>query len=85
MLILICLLLTWYRIAIFARVLLSWFPMNPNGLMATATGFLYVITDPVIMPVRRMLPPLRLGSVGLDLSPIIAIVAISIVNRLLCG
>ncbi len=80
----ICQLLMLYLLAIFARILLSWFPMNPNGVMATITGFVYTITDPPIMPLRRRIPPLRIGSVALDLSAIIVIVAIQILRRIIC-
>ena len=78
-----CLLLQLYLLAVFARVLLSWFPFDPHGTMATVAGFLYVVTDPLIMPLRSRLPPLRLGTLAIDLSPVIAIIAISLVRRLL--
>ena len=59
MLWILCLLLQLYALAIFGRVLLSWFPLNPHGAMATMAGFLYTVTDPVMKPVRRMLPARR--------------------------
>lgn len=81
---LFCLALQLYLIAVFARVLLSWFPFRNDGAMATITGFLYTITDPLIGPLRRRLPMLRLDRVALDLSPIIVIVAILFVRSALC-
>ena len=80
----VCGLLTLYTLAILARVLLSWFPFNPAGLMATVAGFVYTVTDPVMNRLRRMLPPARFGGVALDFSPIVAIFGIMIVQRLLC-
>lgn len=74
----VCIFLQLYLIAIFVRIVLSWFPLDPNGLMATVAGFLYMITDPLLGPLRRAIPPLRLGSVLLDLSPIIVIVGLSV-------
>ncbi len=82
---LFCLALNLYLIAVFARVLLSWFPFRGDGAMATITGFLYMITDPLIGPLRRRLPMLRLGGIALDLSPIVVIIAISFVRRALCA
>ncbi len=81
---LICLLLQLYLLVIFGRVLLSWFPLDPNGLMATVGGFLHLLTDPVIRPVQRSLPPLRLGGFALDLSAIVVIVAILFLQRIVC-
>jgi YggT family protein len=51
-------------IAIFVRVVFSWispYPRNPIHRLA------YDITEPVLQPVRRLLPP----TMGLDLSPMI--------------
>ena len=79
----ICQLLTLYLFAIFGHVLLSWFPLNPNGAMATVAGFLIAVTDPVMRPVRRMLPALRLGGMALDLSPMVVIFGIVILRGLL--
>ena len=80
----VCSLLTLYMLAILARVLLSWFPFNPHGFMATVAGLVYTVTDPVMNRLRRMLPPARFGGVALDFSPIVAIFGIMIVQRLLC-
>lgn len=81
---LVCLLLQLYLLVIFGRVLLSWFPLDPNGLMATVGGFLHLLTDPVIRPVQRSLPPLRLGGFALDLSAIVVIVAILFLQSIVC-
>ena len=81
----ICLLLQLYLFAIFGRVLLSWFPLNPNGAMATVAGFLYTVTDPVMNRVRRVLPAARFGGMALDFSPVIVIFGITILRRIICG
>ena len=81
----ICLLLQLYLFAIFGRVLLSWFPLNPNGAMATVAGFLYTVTDPVMKRVRRVLPAARFGGMALDFSPVVVIFGITILLRIICG
>ena len=80
----VCLLLNLYLFAIFGRVLLSWFPLNPHGAMATAAGFLITVTDPVMKRVRRMLPAARFGGMALDFSPIIVIFGIVLLRGILC-
>jgi len=79
----LCLLLQFYVLAIFGRVLLGWFPFNPDGAMATVAGFLYAVTDPVMKPVRRMLPAARFGGMALDFSPVIVIFGIFFLQRIL--
>lgn len=85
MLWLICVPLNLYLFAIFGRVLLSWFPLNPHGAMATVAGFLITVTDPVMRRVRQILPAARFGGMALDFSPVIVIFGIIILQRLLRG
>ena len=43
--------------------------------------FLRMATEPVLAPVRRLLPPWKTG--GLDLSPVIVLIAIQFVERVI--
>ncbi|HEY1633656.1 MAG TPA: YggT family protein [Acidimicrobiales bacterium] len=72
-----------YVIVIFARVILSWFPITPGTPLASAARLLYAVTEPVLGPIRRVLPPMRMGGMGLDLSPIIVLIGIQIISRAL--
>jgi YggT family protein len=68
-------LLNLYLLAIFARIILSWFPINPGSPVATVAGVLYSITEPVLGPIRNVLP-----SIGMfDLSPMVVIFAVRLV------
>lgn len=67
-------LLQLYLLAIFGRIILSWFPISPGGPIASIASFLYSITEPVLGPVRNLLP--RIGMI--DLSPIVVILGIQI-------
>ncbi len=78
----ICTLLNIYAFLLFVRLLLSWFP-NPPEWARPVYGFLYAITDPVLRLVRPLLPPLRVGMMALDLSPILIFIAIQVVVAIL--
>lgn len=82
--ILVCWALSLYLVFVFARILLSWFPLDPSGAMATVAGFLFTVTDPVLGPLRRAIPPVRLGAAALDLSPLIVILGIYILRGIVC-
>lgn len=82
---LVCPLLTTYMLVIFGRILLSWFPVAPGGLMAGVQSFAYMLTEPVLGPLRRMLPAVGFGGMGLDLSPIIVVIALRILMGAICG
>ncbi|MEQ8841290.1 MAG: YggT family protein [Acidimicrobiales bacterium] len=81
---LLCFALTIYVVLILVRIVLTWFPLDPDGAMATVAGLLFILTDPVLGPLRRVLPPVRLGSVALDLSPIVALIGIQILQGFIC-
>lgn len=72
---LLCLLATLYVVALLVRIVLSWFPLDRGGPMASLADALARITDPVLVPVRRVLPPLG----PIDLSPFVVLLAIQIV------
>lgn len=83
---LLCLLPTLYLIIVFARILLSWFPIPPDGALASIFSVLYTLTEPLLGPIRRALPPVAMGGMGLDLSPIIVIFALQFfITPLLCS
>ena len=80
----LCYLLGLYALVLIVRVVLSWFPINPNGMGATVAGFIYLATDPVLVPLRRVMPALRIGSVGLDLAPMALFFLITLVRSFIC-
>lgn len=82
---LVCSLLNLYLILLFARIILSWFPASPGGAMAQIFSFLYTVTEPVLGPVRRAIPPIGMGGMGFDLSPIIVIFGVQILERAVFG
>jgi len=70
-----------------ARFVLDWVQMlarnwRPRGLVAVLCEGLYSVTDPPLRAVRGVIPPLRLGAVMLDLSPMILIIAIYILQAI---
>lgn len=82
----LCIVAQLYFFVLLGRILLSWFPVQPGGIVASIFSFLYSITEPVLGPIRRLLPPVAMGGMGLDLSPIIVIFALQLfIAPLLCG
>lgn len=61
--------------AVIARSLLSWFPVDQNS---TVYQVLWRVTEPIIEPIRRVLP----SSGMLDMSPMVAIMALIVLSYL---
>lgn len=86
---LISTLLLLFELILIARVALDWIGVlaAPSGraaapLVGVRTA-LHRVTEPVLAPVRRKLPPLRLGGVSLDLSVTLVLVAVIVLRSVL--
>ena len=75
----ISLLLQAYIVVIFVRVILSWFPIAPDSPFAAVYRFVYALTEPVLGPIRRVMPGVGVGGMGLDLSPIIVLLGLQLI------
>ena len=73
------LLFTVLSLAVIARALLSWF--DP-GFRFPISQMLVDLTEPIIGPIRRIVPPL--GGM-IDISPIIALVLLQVISRVVIG
>jgi len=84
-------LIIWIAIVLLlARFVLEWVQLlarqwRPRGVVMILCEGIYSATDPPLRAVRRVVPPLRLGQLALDLSPMILLFALwillSIVER----
>ncbi len=72
-------LINFYNILIIVYCLLTWIPMNPNGLLADIGAVLDGIVGPYLNFFRRIMPPMG----GIDFSPVIAVLALTFIERLL--
>ena len=81
----VCLALQLYVYVLFARVIFSWFPVSPGSALEGVYDFLRMVTEPLLGPLRRALPPLRIGGMGLDLSPLVALIGIQILHGIICS
>jgi YggT family protein len=69
---------------IIASILFSWFPGYPSStFMQAIYDAVRAVTNPILWPIRSRIPMLQLGGFGIDLSPIIAILGLSIARSLL--
>ncbi len=64
----------FYEIVIIVRIVLSWVPHNVHH---PAAVFLYKITEPVLAPVRRVIPSIG----GIDVSPIVVFIGLHVIGN----
>ena len=76
-------LLTVLYFAIFIRVILSWLPLDEDGPFVS---FVYLVTDPIILPIRALLERMGLfQNSPIDFSTLIAMILVMLVQTLIGG
>jgi YggT family protein len=85
----LCVLLSVYWIILLTRIILSWaisLGWRPpySGPLRTILDLINAVTDPVLRPLRALMPPIRAGGMGLDLSPLIAFVILFVLRSVFC-
>ena len=76
--------LIWlYVWVIIIAALLSWFPARPDGALVGVQRVLARLTEPVLRPLRAIIPRPNVGGMGIDLSPLVAVLLLTIVNNVI--
>lgn len=75
-----------YFILIFANIILSFVPRMPFSLWSQAIiNFIRETTDPYINIFRRILRPIGSGPIAIDLSPMVAIIVLMLLDGIIVG
>lgn len=78
----ICAFLRVFMLVLVARALMSWFPPPAaGGVIAQLQRVLFDVTEPVLAPLRRVIPPAGM----FDLSFLVLFFALVLVQQAVCG
>jgi len=81
--------LLWAYLAILmVRAVLSFVPLfvrdwQPRGVALVIAEFVYTLTDPPLRFMRRIIPPIRIGSTSWDLGFLVLFLGLSIIQRMI--
>jgi len=64
-----------YVLILLLRALLSWFPYNPNSPLNPVRRVIFTLTEPVLAPFRRIIPPIGM----LDISFLVAFIVVQVI------
>jgi len=78
---LVCTLITLFIVVLFARAVLSWFPVQSGTFLAQVSDVLRVLTDWAVVPLRRVIPPAGM----FDLSFMVLVFGLFILRAAICG
>jgi len=76
----VCAVLIAYILILFGRMIFSWMPPTSGGV-ATVARLLYDLTEPVLAPLRRVIPPVGM----FDLSFTVVVIALLLVYNTVCS
>jgi YggT family protein len=84
---LVATLLLVFQLILIVRVVLDWStalagPATTQSARGRAVAVVRVLTEPVLAPVRRVVPPVRIGPVALDLAFIVVFLAVLLLRQL---
>jgi YggT family protein len=76
-----------FLVLLFARFVVDWVMVlarswRPTGLVAAGLEVVYSTTDPPLKAVRKVIPPLNLGSIRLDLGFMVLLIAVLLLRSL---
>jgi YggT family protein len=63
-----------YVLILFVRMILSWFPYNPSSPLNPVRSVIFTITEPVLAPFRRVIPPIGM----FDISFLVALIVVQL-------
>jgi YggT family protein len=77
-----------FFVVLLARLVLDWIQAfardwRPRGALLVVAEFIYTVTDPPLKALRRVIPPLTLGTLRLDLAFLVLMVATSLLMSIL--
>ncbi len=79
-----------FLVLLFARFVVDWVMVlarswRPSGLVAAGLEVVYATTDPPLKAVRKVIPPLNLGAIRLDLGFMVLLIAVFILKGIVDG
>jgi YggT family protein len=73
-----------YSYILLGRIILSWFQASfyDNPTMTNIYRVLYGLTEPLLAPLRRVIPAVRMGMGYLDLSPLVLLFLLNLARNI---
>jgi len=80
-----CVLLQVFQFVFLTRLVISFFPVSSTSLVGRYRDLSVKVTDPVIAPVRRMMPPITGALRGFGFAELVVLLIISVVGQIVCS
>lgn len=81
---LICVLLLSFQFIFLLRMVMSFFPIASGSTASNVRDLTVAVTDPLVTPLRRSLPPLPGAMAGFGLAEILVLIGLQVVVQIIC-
>jgi uncharacterized protein YggT (Ycf19 family) len=81
---LICILILAFQFVFFVRLAMSFFPISSGTPASSVRDLTVAITDPLVLPLRRSLPPLPGMMAGFGVAEIVVLIGLIVLEAILC-
>ncbi|NNE94492.1 MAG: YggT family protein [Acidimicrobiales bacterium] len=81
---LLCTVILLFSLMFYLRIALSFFPAQTGGLMMQVRELAFSVTEPVMLPIRRAVPPMQGAAAGFGVDVIILLIALIVLQGLFC-
>lgn len=80
----LCVAVLLFEFVFLLRLVLSFFPIQPDTTWGAIRSASVAATEPVVMPVRRVVPPLPGAMAGFGIAELLILIALQIVAQIIC-
>lgn len=81
---LLCILIRAFEFVFLVRMVLSFFPIKDQTLAASARQLSLLVTDPVVAPIRRRVPPLPGAMAGFGIAELLVLIGLQLLDAIIC-
>ncbi len=80
----LCIFILLFNFIFLLRLVLSFFPLREETLASSVRGWTVALTDPVVLPIQRRVPPLPGAMAGFGIAHLLVLVGLAILDVILC-
>lgn len=80
----LCIPILLFEFVFLLRLVLSFFPIQHDSLWGSARSLSVVLTEPVVLPVRKAVPPLPGALGGFGIAELLVLIALQVIIQIVC-
>ncbi len=80
-----CVLIQLFQFVFLTRLVITFFPVSPTSLAGRYRDLSIKVTEPVVVPVRKIMPPVTGALRGFGFAELIVLLILAVLGQIICG